>query len=80
MHSTDNSLQLNHNGISLHFMISCITMFDNCKHLEVLNSVHRIRVCDTINYTVSLCNDVYAGVCVVSLKTDGSAPRNIFSS
>lgn len=62
MHSTDNSVQLKPQWLSLHFMVSCITMLDNCKHLEALNSVHRIRVCDKINYTVSLCNDVDAGV------------------
>lgn len=62
MHSTDNSVQLKPQWLSLHLMISYITMLDNGKHLEAINSVHRIRVCDKITYTVSLCNGADAGV------------------
>lgn len=28
-------------------------MFGNCKYLEVLNLVYKIRVCDKINYIYS---------------------------
>lgn len=50
--------------------------------LEALNSVHRFRVCDKMNYgeTVqwSLHVEFYVHGIVLRLKTDGGAPRNIF--
>lgn len=53
--------------------------------LEALDSVHRFRVCDKINYGKSVRWSLYGEFYVhgwhpFMLKTDGSAPRNIFSS
>lgn len=83
MHSTDLvQYSLNHNGINRHFIISCITMFDICKRFwkHEIQSIESEFV--TKLTTVSLCNEVYVEVLSAwhfMLKTDGSAPRNIFS-
>lgn len=49
--------------------------------LEALDSVHRVEFVTKLT-TGSLCNEIYVGVLCVwhfMLKTDGSAPRNVFS-